>query len=332
MKWSWLMALAMFAAACSSESTSPMGAVDMRRGAVTCMPSSDPVVLGARYAVQATLLVSVKFPADCSGAACVVDDEPNAELLLLGDVTQTGTSATVTVTPCDLTIPAVALKGKNMPLRLSIPSGSQLLTAFKPVTATGNLDGPNNCARFSTQPITIALGANLADPTSDPLPGFTLGGMPTAVKMCGGSASTACLTRTTPAPSDTGCVCDQDADGKLGATLTASNVPGLPDIDKVYVDLRTSISLDGQAFQPSGANKNASLRGKIGGLKLDQKILGCHRTSPAGDCADLDVSTAAAFSPVIRQSPDGDSTFIAVPIDAAATCQTIQDQRNTLFQ
>jgi hypothetical protein len=297
-----------------------------------CKPDGQTVALAARYAVQAKLLVGVKVTAGCSGASCLVDTDANSELLLLADVTQNGTMATVTVEPCDINVPSVALRGQTMPLKLSVPADQKLLTTFKPVTASGMLDSSVTCAGFTSQPITIVLGANLADTVNDPLPGFTLGGMP-AVKTCGGSPATPCLTRTTPAPTDTGCVCDQDGDGKLGATLDAMNVPGV-DVDQLYLDLRTSITLAGQVFPPASgqANPGPRIKGTVTGLELDEKVLGCHLASPPGDCGGSDTNTAAVLNPAITQSVNGDSTFTAIPLAGDATCQTVKDQRATLFQ
>jgi hypothetical protein len=323
----WLsFTLVLFVAACSSGASNTDGGTDGSRPGQTCSPDGKAVMLNGHYGVQASLKVNVKVAPGCSGSSCIVDTDADSELLLLADITQSGQSATVSARPCKITIPPVALKGQPMPVALT--AEKSLVQSVPAVSSTSTLDGPNTCANFSGTPITIVLGAHLASST-DPLPAFT-GGTPPA-KLCGGAATTAC----SPAPTDTGCVCDQDADGKLGGTLDAKNVPGLDDIDKLYIALRTSVTLTGQVF-PGSSGGASQLRGKVLGLKLDQSILGCHRSMAAAgsprDCNDGEVNTAAAVSPAVSQSQNGDSTFIAVPLDPSATCDTLVAQEGTLFQ
>lgn len=290
----------------------------------TCTPDGKTVALTGKYGIQATLLVNVKVTPGCTGSSCIVNSDANAELLLLADVTQSGTSINVSAVPCKIVIPPVALKGGNKPVMLSTPK--PLIDSVKAITSSGDLSGPQTCATFDAKPIAIALGANLSMPNTDPLPTFS---GPTT-KLCGGMASTACLTNTTPAPSDTGCVCDQDADGKLGATLDAMNAPGFDDIDKIYVDLRTSVTLKGQVFPGN------QLRGKVANLALDQNVLGCHRNLTGGaqprDCDDTETMTVAGFNPAVTQSANGDSTFVAVPLQTSDTCASLIANEATLFQ
>ncbi|HZS38162.1 MAG TPA: hypothetical protein VFF06_15095, partial [Polyangia bacterium] len=244
----------------------------------------------------------------------------------------TGTTANVTmVRPCKIVIPPVALKGQMKPLTLSAPKS--LVQSVKPIDSTATLSGASTCANFNAQPITLALGANLMNPGSDMLPKFTQGGVPT-INFCGMSVATSCATATHPmAPTDFACVCDQDADGKPGATLGAMNVPGLADLDAVYVDLRTSVTLSGQVFPAAAgqANPGQRIKGKVAGLALDTSVLGCHHSAPAADCSDSDTATAAALNPAVTQSVNGDSTFVAVPLTAADTCDTLVANEATLF-
>jgi hypothetical protein len=316
-------------AACGSSTNSPVdGGGDGAHQMLTCMPDSQPVALAARYAVQANLLVNVKVTPGCSGASCLVDADAHSTLLLLADVTQTGQMATITARPCQIQIPPVALKGGNKPVTLNVPRG--LVDSVKPVVATGTLDGTTTCANFSATPITLVIGANLANLASDPLP-------QSATKLCGNAAGTRCLSNTTPAPSDTGCVCDQEGDGKLGASLDAANIPALDDIDKVYVDLRTSVTLTGQVYPSASGQTNPGQRiiGKVDGLTLEQSILGCHRNlaAPATprECDASDTGAVAGFNPAVSQSANGDSTFVAVPLAAGDTCDTLIANQATLF-
>lgn len=301
----------------------------------TCTPDGKPVALGGRYAVQASLVVNVKVVAGCSGATCIVDNDANAELLLLADITQSGASATAKVTPCKIAIPPVALKNQPMPVQLTVPD--VLIGSVLPVTSMASLGGGSTCASFDAQPITLALGANLANTATDPLPNYTPGANPPVVS-CGGLETTACASTANPVgPTQTGCVCDQEGDAKLGATLLAKNAPGYQDIDKLYVDLRTSVTLKGQIFPQAAAQAHPGqrIKGTVQGLRLDQNVLGCHRAiaAPATprDCSSDEVGVVAGFNPGVTQSPNGSSTFVAVPVGAADDCAAIKAQESALF-
>jgi len=323
------VAIVLAAAACSSSSsnTSDLGA-DMRGGVRTCMSDGQSFQLAGKYGVQALLAVNVKVTPGCSGASCIVNEDANAKLLLLTEVDQTGTSATVSAQACKIVIPPIALKGGNKPVKLTAPDS--LLAALPAVSSTGTLDGTTTCARFTSQPITIVLGAHLATPFSDALPGDDAG----APMLCGGAAGTRC----TPAPTDSGCICDQEGDGTLGARLSVENAPGFDDIDKFDVDLRTSVSLAGQVWPEAAGQARAGARilGTVENLKLDQNILGCQRNvgappSPRA-CSPSEVTTVAGFNPAISQSANSASTFTAVPMVAGATCADLIANEATLFQ
>jgi hypothetical protein len=300
-----------------------------------CAPDGKAVALSGRYAVQANLVVNVKVVAGCSGASCIVDSDANSELLLLADITQTGGSATAKVTPCKIVIPPVALKNQPMPVQLTVPDA--LNASVLPVTSTAALGGSSTCASFDAQPITLALGANLANTAADALPNYMAGANPPVV-LCGGVETTACASTANPVgPTQTGCVCDQEGDAKIGATLLAKNAPGYQDIDKIDVDLRTSVTLKGQVFPQAAtqAHPGQRIKGTVQGLKLDQNVLGCHRaiTAPATprDCTPDEVGVVAGFNPAVTQSPNGSSTFVAVPVGASDDCNAIKAQEATLF-
>jgi hypothetical protein len=298
------------------------------------MPDQNAVALAGRYAVRANLLVNVKVVAGCTGTACIVDNDADAELLLMADLVQSGTSVMTTVRPCKIVVPPVALKNQPMPVVLTVPQ--TLVDSVLSVKSDATLGGTSTCASFDSQPITLALGASLANAASDPLPNFTSGANP-PVKLCGAVETTACASTANPVgPSEYGCVCDQEGDAKLGATLLAKNAPGFDDIDKIYVDLRTSVTLKGQVFpQASGqAHPGQRIKGTVQGLKLDQNVLGCHRNIVGGtprDCMPTETGTVAGFNPAVTQSVNGDSTFVAVPIGASDGCDVINAQEGTLF-
>ena len=122
-----------------------------------------------------------------------------------------------TVQPCKIVIPPVALKNQPMPVQITVPTA--LVDSMLPVSSMALLGGASTCASFDAQPITLALGASLANPASDALPNFTSGAQP-PVAMCGGMATTACASTANPTgPTQTGCACDQEGDAKIGAAL-----------------------------------------------------------------------------------------------------------------
>ncbi len=321
--WGFAAAL-VCVAGCGSGTKSDMG-TDGGGTMQVCMPDGKSVALSGRYAVRANLLVNVKVVAGCTGSACIVDNDANSELLLVADMVQSGSSVTTTVSPCKIVIPPVALKNQPMPVQLTVPDA--LIASVLPVSSTATLGGSSTCATFDAQPITIALGASLTNAASDMLPTFSSSATPPVV-LCGNNANTQCASTTNPTgPTQKGCVCDQEGDMKLGATLGAKNAPGFEDIDLVYVDLRTSVTLSGQVYP------GQQLQGKVQGLKLDQNVLGCHRTNAPGvrDCIDSETNTVAGFNPAVTQSVNGNSTFVAVPVAAGTTCDQIKAMEGTLF-
>ncbi len=320
----WALATVL-CAACGGSSGKTGGGGDGGTMMETCMPDGQQAAVSGRYAVQASLVVNVKVTAGCTGAGCIVDNDANAELLLVADMVQSGATVMTTVQPCKIVIPPVALKNQPMPVQLTVPDA--LIGSVLPVSSTATLGGSSTCASFDAMPITLALGASLAAPATDALPNFSGSASP-PVTLCGGMATTACASTANPVgPTDHGCVCDQEGDAKLGATLLAKNAPGFDDIDKVYVDLRTSVTLSGQVFP------GQRLKGKVNGLKLDQNVLGCHRANAPGarDCNDSETSTVAGFNPAVTQSVNAPSTFVAVPVAAGTTCDAVKAMEGTLF-
>jgi hypothetical protein len=323
MKVLWVAAA--LVAGCGSNGGTDMGS-DGGMQMQTCQPDGTAVALSGRYAVRGDLVVNVKVVAGCMGATCIVDNDANAELLFVADLVQTGTSVAATVTPCKIVIPPVALKNQPMPVQLT--AGDALVASVLPVMSSATLGGTSTCATFDAQPITIALGTSLANTASDSLPTFSSSASPPVV-LCGGAATTACASTANPVgPTDHGCVCDQEGDAKLGATVAAKNAPGFEDIDALYIDLRTSVTLSGQVY-PGG-----SIRGTVEGLRLDQNVLGCHRSNAPGvrDCMDAETNTVAGFNPAVTQSVNGKSTFEAVAVAAGTTCDQVKAMEGTLFQ
>jgi hypothetical protein len=320
-----LAILVFIVAACGdSNSGSRDGGADMRAAPLTCVSDNQTFQLAGKYGVRATLEVNVKLPVGCTGASCIVNQDATAKLLLLTEVTQSNNTVSVIASPCRVQVPPIPLKGGNQPVILTIPD--QLLTSVERVMSTATLDSTMTCASFASNPITITLGARLANAFSDPLP--------MATSLCGGVATTAC----SPTLSETGCVCDQESDGNLGATLNVMNAPGFSDIDLFFVDLRTSVSLAGKVFPPMAnpATRDAPrIIGAVRDLKLDQNILGCRRNPPSPGtpkmCDSSEVSAVSAFNPVITQSANTESSFFALPVADDVTCSTLVSRETAVF-
>jgi hypothetical protein len=186
------------------------------------------------------------------------------------------------------------------------------------LTTSGSIDGPQICANLmQPQPLAIVLGARLAAPATDPLP--TVNATTGSYTACGGTLA-ACASAAAPASG--GCVCDQDGDGKPGATLSVANAPVFSDLDKAYVALRATVTLQGQVFSSEEIDGTVE-------ATLEQVILGCHRASQgASDCSLGDLGLIQAVAPVITQSDASmnacnQSLFTARRVPAGTDCATL---------
>lgn len=314
------------AVGCGGSPANPDGGTpqpDLATAQEVCTSDGKAVALAQRYAIQARLNVNVKVPSDCAGESCILDKDAKAGIILLANLTQNGQSVTVAASTCQIQIPPVALKGQPMPTQLTAPDA--LVQAVPVVTTTSTIDGPNTCANLDSMPLAIVLGARLAMPATDAVPVFDKGQNP-PVKLCGGSATTKCS-----AAMDTGCICDQEGDGKLGATVEASGVPALDDVDKVYLALRAAFTLRGQVYPPQVGGSGQRLKGRVTDLALTQSPVGCHRTTGA-DCDAAISDSVAKLNPKVSQSVNTISTFTAVPVGGNMTCAEVVSQAGTLFQ
>jgi hypothetical protein len=264
--------------------------------------------------------VDVRIFVDVQAAGGLVDQKGvGAELLLLTDFNQQGTNITQNVQVCDLTLPPVPVSGQR-PLTFIIDPS--LLSSVGTVTATSHASGGTTCAVLDqSAPIAILLGAELPNRLTDPLP--TVDASTGRGPLCNSTLQACSPTASTPIP----CICDQDGDGKLGATLGVMNAPVLPDIDKVYVALRTTVNLAGNAFSSD------LVQGTVQAT-IEQTILGCHRGS--ADCSMADLGLVQGVAPTITQSnaamdPCLTSLFVAKRVDPSVSCASLQAMRGTLF-
>jgi hypothetical protein len=274
-----------------------------------CKP--DPATfasLTGRAAVQGTLNVHVD-----AGELVIVDT--TSDLLIAMDLVQTGTTLAVTAEVCAINIPDIPLSGQDMPIQFKVPPAT--IASVGSVTGTGMLDTPDQtCTNVVTSPITLVIGAHLdpANLATAPLPSADKNGVFTA---CMPSATTPCSTAT-----GTGCACDQEGDGRPGATLIAHNVPAIS-LDQVYVTLRTTFSLNGQVWSAD------LVKGEIDAA-LDQGILACQLADGTA-CTPGDVQTVHTLNPAVTPQPGNPSTFVSVRIPQTMTCADIVMNEATLF-
>jgi len=172
------------------------------------------------------------------------------------------------------------------------------------------------CADFKSGTFTIVMGA-LFEPSqiqTAPLPeADAMGKFP----FCPPSADTPCSLAI-----GTNCACDQESDGKPGATLLAYNVPAV-NLDEIYATLRTSFALDGQVFSSD------KVAGEIDAT-IEQGILGCHKTDGT-ECNASEVGAVENLNPKITQQPGNPSQFRSARVPAGTTCAQIVAMQDTLF-
>lgn len=289
-------------AACG-ESDLSGGKPDARIFGEQCQPGA-AFDLNGRAGVLGTLNVHIN-------AMGLVDTDATAELLLLMDVTQTGLDLGVVATPCAIKVPDVPVAGQEKAIQFEI--SQTLVESVHPVMGTGKLDGDRTCSNAKCNPITILLGARLNPPSSGILPEADSSGNFSACL----PASASCYEAIT-----TMCACDQEQDGHPGATLKAKNVPAVP-LDEVYVNLRTSVALDGQVFSSD------KLRGEVHAT-LEQGILGCSKAGGV-PCSAGEVNLVKNLNPKITQSEQDPSVFRAVRVDPGMTCDQLIARREMLF-
>lgn len=293
------------AAACGSGSSGDD--IDARVFGEQCMPGGTFALTG-RAAVLGTLNVHV----DASG---LVEVDTTAELLIGLDLVQTGTTVAVRAEACAIEIPEIPIAGQERPIRFEVQDAT--VASVGEVVGTGTLSSSDQtCATLTTDRLVLVLGA-LFDPATQAtatLPEADSAGM---FRFCPPSADTAC-----PLAIGSNCACDQERDGKPGATLIAHDVPAV-DLDEVYVALRTQFALSGEVFSSD------LLLGEID-AEIEQGILGCHLAT-GGPCSAAQVGAVKNLNPTITQQPGNPSTFRGVRVADGTTCAEIRAQRDTLF-
>lgn len=297
-----------------------------------CTSDGKPAALAARYGLRLDLAITARVPAGCEDNGCILDSDTSARLLLLASVEQQGRDLHFTLQPCQEALPTVALDGRGGQPPTVLTAPDALLQSLRPVSGAATLDGDATCSRFALGPLALVLGARLADPLTDPLPSYSKKATP-PVPLCDGRASSDCYPSADAGAADTGCVCDQDHDGMPGATVGASGVPALSDVDQIDLANRTVFTLSGLALPVAAGETASRLHGTLAGLRLDQSPVGCHHGAATPyKCTTDETDSVARLSPGLTQSAFTASNFLAVPVAADATCSTLIAQAKTLFQ
>jgi hypothetical protein len=260
--------------------------------------------LNGRMAVLASLTVHIN-------AQGIVDTDATASLLLAMDIDQTGEDVGVVAQLCTLQIPDIPVSGQDRPVHFE--PGPTLLASLRPVTGVATLEGLDTCASFTSEPITMVIGARMSPPA--------LGTLPEAN---GSGAYSECLPSTAGCYDaiTTNCACDQEDDGHPGATLFASNVPAVP-LEQVYVNLRTTFTLAGQVWSSD------LILGEVD-ASLEQGILGCRKSGDVA-CSAGEIGLVKNLNPDITRSDAEPSTFRAVRVPPATSCADIVTMRDDLF-
>jgi hypothetical protein len=296
------LALALAAASAGCSGGGGQEQIDAGGGGPACTPGAS-FDLNGRTGVLATLNVHVN-------ASGLVETDTTAQLLLLLDIVQTGRQVAVTAQLCDLKIPDVPISGQDQPLHFE--PGPGLIASVASVAGTGTLDGDTTCSTFSSDPITVLIGARMSPPDQGLLPSADASGKYTECLPAGADCATAITNN---------CACDQEQDAKPGATLIAQNVPAV-DIHEVYVDLRTSFSLAGQVFSSDEILGNIT-------ASLEQGILACSKSTGAA-CSSAEIGAVKKLNPVITQNADP-STFVSLRVDPQMDCATLIMMEGVLF-
>ena len=270
-----------------------------------CVPDRTTFApLTGRVAVQAALDVHVE-------AGGLIKVDTTSTLLVALDLDQTGADLAVVAEVCAIEIPDVPLAGQDKPIHFEIAPAT--IASVGKVAGTGRLGSADQtCTDIHSDPITLVLGARV-----DPGGALPVAADDGAFPECAPAAETPCAVAT-----GSPCACDQESDGKPGATLRASNVP-IVDIDEAYVALRTSFSLAGQVFSTDAFNGTVD-------ATLDTTVLAC-RLRKGTPCIGQDLRSVRNLAPVVTQQPDVPSTFRAVRVATGLSCPDIVAQRALLF-
>jgi hypothetical protein len=270
-----------------------------------CVPGGS-FDLDGRAAVLGALNVHVN-------ASGLVEVDTTAELLIALEVVQEGTHVSVVAEACAIEIPNVPIQGQDQPIVFEVPA--ETVASVAGVSGNAELSSPDQtCASFESDVFTIVIGAILDPIESANLPAADDDG---SFPFCAPTADTTCEIAI-----GVNCACDQEDDGKGGATLLAYNVPAV-DLDQVYVALRTRFSLSGEVFSSD------LILGEIDAT-IEQGILGCRLASGAA-CNGDQVGAVKNLNPVITQQPGNASTFRSARVEPGESCADIIARRDELF-
>lgn len=188
-----------------------------------CEAVTGAVDLTGQWAVQANLLVRIDGNAASLVLLCPNPQMQTASFTLKVDIAGSGANLTQVVSVCDLTLPTVTGGVGACPMDPSqaIETIIQLgpgLQALLPTITTApipaTLSSSDAGVPYEPQPFAVMLGANLANPQSDPLPFWD-----TSKFNCGtlalGPQPSSCVVNFDK-------VIDEDTDGKPGVTLQAT--------------------------------------------------------------------------------------------------------------
>lgn len=273
-------------------------------GGVRC---DEPFSLEAESGAPARFAVKVVQYMHMSSAGLVETDTLGGAVGWADFVVEPGaTTGRMELKLCHLEVPKIEIPGQPAASSLELEPGA--LDYVPPAPAAFALEGLATCDGFVTEPSVVLVAARLVDGLRDPLPSDA-------------------TTQTCPSELATGCMFDQDKDGKPAVTFIAHNFPALA-VDEIYATLRSWVSFDGLVARP-----DLLLGTAFFGLEIS--VVGC-RLEPLGggdlrDCSPEEQDVIARITPSITQNLDLDSTFLAVRVPPETGCAEVIAQADRLF-
>ena len=223
-------------------------------------------------------------------ARAIIDLDTTQYFLVTFD--QNGTHLDVATRTCDIALPSV-------PDVAEVVIPDKLRDVFRRdvvMTAGDFVSGTDGGAKYTPPAEVVVLGADLANPATDPL----------------------------PTEADQTNAVDQDEDGHPGVTVEADVAAVCQGWQKLYVALRTTVTLDGTVLSSNEI---------VGDMEatLEQEILGMSDPClSASDGIEVEVLPGSVFR-ARRIDGANDSTDLDANSDGAIDCEELTAGVETVF-
>lgn len=272
--------------------------------------TSDEAVSGSQANLNAcdangTWAIKVETPVQWAGSFVVQAGTGTITNWLKSNRTQTGTAITDEASLCGVQTPdylsAPAFGGEKY--GIAFPDELWESGSLPTVTINGTLSGTEVGSTFQADAAAAVLGANMANPATDPWP------------------ANAALLQTL----------DTDGDGNGGVSVNTATGPGYknPPLDaflsarakKVYTAFRQVITTQGSITSCNRVDGSGTVAVIANKPAIDQRVLGCQRENGT-ECSASEYKLLDSAAPVYK--PTGDAVVTMVRIPAEATCADIR--------